>query len=235
MIVPSIDRTPVSMKVAFRQLIRCATSKRLGLKDIRLLWPNCPPSFPSTQRALIVAAREALLIPLQDGMLTATGRLSRRPADPREERHRGRTWVLHSSRQSAIPIKAWRKGRYDWRRDALELADCHYIEIQLLKVLVEALWPDFDAIDATRAEAQAAALTVYSTPYLELMRQAIEAFKIDTGGRPKKEVLVDWFRQQEVAGQPVSGIMARYLATFIRQPETQRGGNRKWSQGATPT
>ena len=42
------------------------------------------------------------------------------------------------------PIEAWHEGRYDWRNDTLEVADGQYVDIQLLKILVEALWPDLD-------------------------------------------------------------------------------------------
>ena len=141
---------------------------------------------------------------------------------------------MHSSRHTAIPIEAWHEGRYDWRNDTLEVADGQYVDIQLLKILVEALWPDLDkpmSMSPTRTPQHAA----YTTPYLQLMLQAIDNFQIGASNRPKKDVLVEWFRNRTVGGQPVSAIMANYLATFIRQPETQKGGNRKWSQGATPT
>ncbi len=235
-IIPCVDLTPLPMKAALRQLIGCATSKRLGLKDIRMVWPNAPSNWPLGRRALLMTAREMLLGSLQNGLLNATGRLSRRPANPHERRDWGRAWIMHSSRQSLIPAKAWRDGCYDWRRDALELPDCHYIEIQLLKVLVEALWPDFDSIDSARTEADArrASEMVHATPYLKLMQQAIDAFRLGEGEEPKKEVLVDWFRARHIAGQQVSSNMARYLATFVRQPETQRGGNRKWSSTSSP-
>ena len=236
MIVPCVDLTPLPMKAALRQLINCATSKRLGLKDIRLVWPNAPSNWPLGPRALLASAREMLLASLQDGLLNATGRLSRRPANPHERRDWGRSWIMHSSRHSLIPSRAWRDGCYDWHRDALELPDCHYIDIQLLKILVEALWPDFDAIDANRAgaDARSSGRTAYGTPYLELMQQAIDEFRLGEGGYPKKEVLAEWFKERHVDGRRVSATMAYYLATFVRQPETQRGGNRKWSGTASP-
>ena len=37
-----------------------------------------------------------------------------------------------------------------------------------------------------------------------------------------------WFREQTIDHQPLSENFARHLATFVRLPESQRGGNRKW-------
>lgn len=221
------------MDTTVRRIFRCAAAKRLGYREVRRIWPNCPASWRSSPRALLLAGRESLLVSLQDGLLTATGRLSTRPANPRERAHRGRDWVMHSSDHSRIPYEAWKKGRYDWRHDALELADAHYVDIQLMKIVVEAFWP-LPCAAVPVAQAEAMPQTAYTTPYLELMCQAIDEFRIGAGGQPKKEALVDWFRARHVAGQQVSMNMAGYLATFVRQPETQRGGNRKWSDVAPP-
>ena len=135
---------------------------------------------------------------------------------------------MHSSRHTAIPIEAWHEGQYDWRSDTLEVANGQYVDIQLLKILVEALWPDLDN-PTPIAPARTLQDAVYTTPYLRLMLQAIDDFRIGAGGQPKKDVLVEWFRERHVGGLRVSSNMANYLATFIRPPETQRGGNRKWS------
>jgi hypothetical protein len=227
-IVSCIDRTTITMNQAVRRIVRSAAAKNLGHHDVRRLWPQCPAGWPLSPRALLLAGREALLVPLQDGLLNATGRLSRRPADPREKAHWGRAWVMHSSRHSTIPFKAWRRGRYDWRTDSLELPDGHYIEIQMMKIVVDAFWP-LPTDDEASADPASPQQLAYTTPYLQLMLQAAAEFRIGAGGQPKKEVLVDWFRERHVAGQRVSAIMANYLATFIRPLEHQRGGNRKWS------
>ena len=46
--------------------------------------------------------------------------------------------------------------------------------------------------------------------------------------QPKKETVVAWFREQTADRQAISDNFARHLATFVRLPESQRGGNRKW-------
>ena len=140
---------------------------------------------------------------------------------------------MHSSRQSLIPAKAWQKGRYDWRTGSLELPDGHYIEIQLMKIVVDAFWP-LPGDDEAATDPASPRQLAYTTPYLQLMLQAVEEFRIGTGGQPKKEALVEWFRQRHVGGQRVSANMAYYLATFVRPPETQRGGNRKWAGTVSP-
>ena len=61
-------------------------------------------------------------------------------------------------------------------------------------------------------------------------RRAIVEHAITAGSQPKKETLVAWFKAQQINGAPVSESIAGYLATFVRVPEAQRGGNRKWRE-----
>jgi hypothetical protein len=68
----------------------------------------------------------------------------------------------------------------------------------------------------------------YSTPYIDLMRQAIDEFEITAENQPIKETLVEWFLAQEVDGQRVSRATAEYLASFVRLPSSRTGGNRPW-------
>jgi hypothetical protein len=68
----------------------------------------------------------------------------------------------------------------------------------------------------------------YSTPYIDLMWRAIDEFKISTQNQPIKDNLVEWFLNQEIAGQKISQATANYLASFVRLPESRTGGNRPW-------
>jgi hypothetical protein len=68
----------------------------------------------------------------------------------------------------------------------------------------------------------------YSTPYIDLMWQAIDHFKISNDNQPIKDILVDWFLAQEIAGQSVSRATAEYLVSFVRLPISRLGGNRPW-------
>ena len=68
----------------------------------------------------------------------------------------------------------------------------------------------------------------YSTPYIDLMWEAIDHFKISNENQPIKETLVEWFLSQDIAGQKVSRATAEYLASFVRLPTSRLGGNRPW-------
>jgi hypothetical protein len=77
-----------------------------------------------------------------------------------------------------------------------------------------------DELDASGSE--------YSTPYINLMWRAIDEFKISAENQPIKDNLVQWFLNQEIAGQKISQVTANYLASFVRLPESRTGGNRPW-------
>jgi hypothetical protein len=70
--------------------------------------------------------------------------------------------------------------------------------------------------------------TGYSTPYIELMMQAIGEFEISRENQPIKETLVEWFLSKKIAGQNISRATAEYLASFVRLSESRSGGNRPW-------
>jgi hypothetical protein len=69
----------------------------------------------------------------------------------------------------------------------------------------------------------------YTTPYLELMQQAIAELGISAANQPKKDDVLEWFRGRKVGGIPLSENHICYLASFVRLPHSQKGGNRKWS------
>lgn len=86
-----------------------------------------------------------------------------------------------------------------------------------------------DEILAARGEDnQEATESSYTTPYIELMHEAIHQFEIDPDNQPIKETLVEWFLERQIAGQKVSRATAEYLASFVRLPESRTGGNRPW-------
>jgi hypothetical protein len=170
-------------------------------------------------------AREQLLVMLRDGDLHATGRYSDTPAAPWEAPHPGRQWMMHSGRHSQILTEQWRGGRYRWDHDSLDLFDGQFIEIQVPRFMVMALWPA-EAESVNHAAVGSAG--TYTTPYLDLMRRAILELRISAHSQPKKETVVAWFRARTIDHQPLSENFARHLATFVRLPESQRGGNRKW-------
>lgn len=69
----------------------------------------------------------------------------------------------------------------------------------------------------------------YTTPYLELMKRAIVANNITADNQPKKETLVQWFKDEapetiRKADGTFSDNLAAIFATAIRLPSSQVGG-----------
>ena len=130
---------------------------------------------------------------------------------------------MHTGRHSQILTEHWRGGEYSWHCDSLDLSDGQFVEIRVPRFIVVALWPE-----QAEPDTAASTLDTYTTPYLDLMRRAIVELRISAHSQPKKDTVVAWFREQTIDHQPLSENFARHLATFVRLPESQRGGNRKW-------
>jgi hypothetical protein len=96
--------------------------------------------------------------------------------------------------------------------------------------MIVAIWPPRSEPEVVPPTGPGASAR-YTTPYLDLMQRAIDELRISATSQPKKETVVAWFREQTVDHQPISDNFARHLATFVRLPESQRGGNRKWRVG----
>jgi hypothetical protein len=185
-------------------------------------WHRTSSDRPSAE---VRKAREQLLVMLRDGDLHGTGRYSDTPSAPWEAPHVGRHWMMHSGRHTQVLTEHWRAGRYSWQYDSLDLRDGQYIDVQVPRFMIVALWPP--QLEPA-ADAAADSLEMYTTPYLDLMRRAIVELRISANSQPKKDTVMAWFREQTVDHQPLSENFARHLATFVRLPESQRGGNRKW-------
>jgi hypothetical protein len=82
--------------------------------------------------------------------------------------------------------------------------------------------------DAAETYTESESTSNYSTPYIDLMWQAIDHFEISRENQPIKENLVEWLLTQKIAGQNISRSTAEYLASFVRLPESRAGGNRPW-------
>lgn len=177
-----------------------------------------PRRYPSERSV------DGLLIALRNGYVRATGR---RSTTRRQGRADGNdVWRLHATDPTLITTDEWRVGEFD--ADALVLTgpSWQYIDIQVPNFMVKAIWPDWPGSDAVPAVPQLGA-TSYTTPYLELMQEAIRHFGLTDLRQEKKEVLSDWFRTQRIDGEPVSRNLADAMATLIRPPAAQRGGAKR--------
>lgn len=169
-------------------------------------------------------ARNGLLMALRDGYIRATGRLSTTEAlfvDPATER----SWRLHASDPSLITTTEWRCGEFNFSRWDLTGPSWQYIQIEVPEFMVKAMWPD-DTPGPAQSPRQATAKT-YTTPYLELMQEAIMHFGLADDYQSKKENLSDWFFEKRIEGEPISRNIANSMATLIRLPTAQRGGAKR--------
>jgi len=165
-------------------------------------------------------AENELLVGLRDGDLIAQGRYT----EERTPWHRhdySSVFGLHSGYHTSIRPEQWREGKYLTGR--LTALNWEFIDIRMQRFMVKAIWPDV-VPEALRPDASGAA---YTTPYLELMQAAIEHFRLSAENQGKKECLLDWFLEQQIAGEPVSKNLADAMATLIRLPAAQRGGAKR--------
>ena len=180
-----------------------------------------PPQDPAV--AWKAEAETELLVALRDGDLLAQGRYT-------EERthgwgHGGSSsgFGLHSGYHTSIRPEQWREGKYSF--GCLTARDWEYIDIRVARFLVKAIWPDY--IPEPMRPAHGAADAIYTTPYLDLMQEVISHFDLCDSHQEKKDVLVDWFLEQQVEGEPVSKKLADAMATLVRLPSAQRGGAKR--------
>ena len=89
--------------------------------------------------------------------------------------------------------------------------------------MVRAIWNEPRIEEPRKAGGE----TTYTTPYLELMFAAIRLQGITEEHQSKKELLVDWYRVQEIERKQISIHMAAAMATLIRHPKSQRGGAKR--------
>lgn len=68
---------------------------------------------------------------------------------------------------------------------------------------------------------------IYTTPYLELMKAAIVAHEIAPNNQGKVDFLKEWFKENgNRFGVVISDRQASTMASFIRLPESAKGGNK---------
>lgn len=196
---------------------------RLVLRDETLQIAARPPA-DEPRRSPTQQSIERLLIALRDGYVRATGRRSMDQVKYLENGHT--VWRLHAADPSLITTDEWRAGEFDACEIALTGPSWQYIHIQVPDFMVKALWPDWPEADAEATNPQHDEIG-YTTPYLELMQEAIRHFRLTERHQEKKEVLSDWFRTQRVEGNVVSKNLADSMATLVRLPSAQRGGSKR--------
>ncbi len=69
-----------------------------------------------------------------------------------------------------------------------------FIDIRMPRFMVLAIWPAY----VPPVMPKSVDTAVYTTPYLDLMQEAIASFGLSEACQEKKESLFEWFRSQEV-------------------------------------
>lgn len=182
------------------------------------------PLTEGMKRTVRRKAIDGFILALRDGYVRATGRRSTtRGFLPRSE---SEAWRLHATDPTLITTEDWREREYGVLDDSLTGPTWQYIQIEVPDFMVKAIWPDWPECDAPPPPHEGGAVS-YTTPYLELMQQAIAQFGITDANQGKKECLLDWFLEQKVRGEPISNKLADAMATLIRLPSSQRGGAKR--------
>ena len=219
MLIEQLDRTPWKLEQAWKHIatqllsIVQEATEPASERIVRMApWRH----GQSPQERASEEARYELLIALRDGDLHATGRLSTQRPAPWHTAHAG--WRLHSGHHSHITPEQWRGGEMEWGFGTLTMSDGQFIDIRVPRFAVLAIWPERRETVRTME---------YRSPYLDLLDRVITEWRITEENQPKKELLVDWFREQTVEGEPISENLASAMATLVRLPASHRGGARR--------
>lgn len=170
---------------------------------------------------------------LREGKIRGTGRASAEKKGT-AKRWQGQQYRNHSKKRTYVEPEFWADFIFQhisYYRTARN-PEKEYTDIKLvLDDCREHLAAEIQAHNEGQLDDEAAksvATSEYTTPYIELMWKAIDEFQITKDRQPVKKTLVEWFVSQDVEGQRVSAAAAEYLATFVRLPSSQSGGNRPW-------
>lgn len=225
--IDKLSHSAWSLNQAYKHICRicrvryeATTGEKVELDIGKILSPTAPGT--SRWQTINLDGQRQLWQALRQGSLHAQGRLSnnRNPVFPDRD---AREWIFHSSQLVWIPPEHWISGVLHMDDgslpERLELQDGEYIDIQVPRFMVEAIWtlPPQRPIEPTE----------YTTPYLELIKLAISENRITDMDQSKKEALVDWFMDQHIEGEPLSANLAKAMATIIRMPSSQRGGSKR--------
>lgn len=178
------------------------------------------------QARKIQNAQKALLIYLLQSRLQGQGRYSDCCLTP-EHSWELRKYKNHASHWTAIDANLWTAKGISMTQQNLRFDGGEYIDLRFCtKDVLYNFPPQNNAIPVLANQND------YLSPYMKIMLQAIQILDLRHNQQSKKNVLVDWFMTQEVNGQKLTRNMSKMMATLVRLPEAQRGGNSKWKKSA---
>ncbi|MEI4233727.1 hypothetical protein [Roseovarius sp. D22-M7] len=193
-------------------------------KTLELGADTSPLNAVKSSPGIASTAFDGLLLALRDGYIRATGRCSTiRKAVSADT---GKVWRLHASDPTLITTDEWRSGEFDTESFTLTGPSWQFIQIEVPDFMVKAIWPDWPECDAATSHEEQFT-SAYTTPYLQLMQEAIAHFGLTCQYQSKKENLSDWFLDKRIEGEPISRNLANAMATLVRLPTAQRGGAKR--------
>ena len=82
--------------------------------------------------------------------------------------------------------------------------------------------------DYSLSKIESKSAEAYSTVFLKIMQKGIDHFDITHNHQPLVKELIPWF-ESELAkiGEKAPANKAKLMATFVRLPESQAGGNKR--------
>jgi hypothetical protein len=129
----------------------------------------------------------------------------------------------------------FKEGRVDWTTGMVKVLQHvgQTIELKKLPIVVkislESIATHFaiESGDTNANKEPAYSTSRYISPYVRLILDAIENIPIIDGEQPLKKVLIEWFEDQaKKRSIKMSANIAKMMATIVRSPDSQMGGNK---------
>lgn len=180
----------------------------------------------------ISRARWILFRTLRDSRLEAQGRFSdRHERGWRADDWHEQGWQEHSIQRTSIPMGYWEWEGVDWKTDSVKSFHGEFIGVVIEESAFQALFadqfPKFQdraaAVASTSITEPSSTTRTYTTPYLDLIDEAIRQFGPNGFAREKKQTIVHWLQQHEIEGEKLSAHLAEVMATLLRPPKMKKG------------
>ena len=167
----------------------------------------------------IIHAKKWLFTYLYEGKIIAKG-----------QQEDARLWKKDAFLE--IPKSDWRFSQIKWNANKLAIPDnSGYINVRFITDDLFKIFPY--PFLKTKTPSMPNTRDGYISAYMQLMELAIKEFNITDKNQPSIKVLEPWFRNKlkQIPEEPhASEHKAKLLATFVRQPASQKGGLTKNKQ-----
>jgi hypothetical protein len=188
-----------------------------GLKPIPIAYDEAErgkvQNIQTSEKAEIIHAKKWLFNFLYENKIIAKGQLED-----------AKLW--NKDKLIEIPNNQWRFNQIKWNQSKLVALDDEVTYINIIFVTDE-LMKIFPYPFLKRKSNLLPTRDGYISAYMQLMEVAIKEFNITNENQVSSKVLTDWFLQK-LKKLPderyVSDHKAKLLATFVRQPSSQKGG-----------